>query len=73
MDFDFDEDLAATGGEPEAMDVDGEEGAMEQEEGGEEDDFDMDDIPVTQEDSWAVIRYVICRYSRVVQYHSLVD
>eukprot|EP00957_Ditylum_brightwellii_P062851 4768502-Ditylum_brightwellii.AAC.1 len=32
---------------------------QQQEEGHEEGDYmDMDDVPVTQEDAWAVIRYV---------------
>lgn len=56
MDFDFDNDPATGGGE-DPMEVDEEEEQHHQEEDGEEDFDNMEDIPVTQEDSWAVIRY----------------
>jgi hypothetical protein len=59
MDFAYEDADYPEGQQQQAMEVDG-NGDVEVEEGGEEEEMNqMDDEPVTQEDAWAAIRYVV--------------
>jgi hypothetical protein len=61
MDFAYEDADYPEGQQQQPMEVDG-DGNVEAEEGGEEGMNGLDDEPVTQEDAWAAIRYVMLRY-----------
>jgi hypothetical protein len=56
MDFAYEDADYPEGQQEQPMEV---EGDVEVEEGGEEEMQNMEDEPVTQEDAWAAIRYVL--------------